>query len=251
MTYQPRADMRSRLDVFKMRWFWEHGHDEYTLLDALLNVLRDELSAALPSTYENEEGKRSFFSWEERFLFRDVARTGFVSWKPTRPFLDGSIIGVRSRIRHKGPPFASLDLYVDADALLDGDFERSLFAAVGHVGRALGAFYAVALFAQNLVLVDGKVSGTLGSVIPRPRVMDNKCLLGLPWDGVVFEWFGPAYVPLLGEKASNAGWQIGGGILVKYANKQERFALLPIDLLESPPEGGPASLAPPGLYSAE
>jgi hypothetical protein len=128
--------------------------------------------------------------------------------------------------------------------MLDDTLMRQVFSAVGSIGEALGAFYAMGLHDENLFVVDGRLARGAGSKAPAPRVMNQDGWLGLPWKDVEFEWFGPPYLPLVGELALIHGEESGGGVFMRYGSPEERFSLLPVTLLETYPDGGPATTIP-------
>ncbi len=240
------GDGRERVDALHIQWFCTHEMDGFTRLDRWLSTVRSELPDALPVRFQSRDGS-STFEWSERMLFRDAARAGSVSWEASPPFFGGFIVGIRSPLQKRSPPFVSVTINVNYWTMLDDPMMRQVFASVGSIGEALGAFYAMGLHDENFFLGEGRLAHGAGSKAPRPYVMDQDHWLGLPWKGVDFEWFGPPYVPLIGEPARIHGEGSGGGIFMRYNSAEERFALLPVPLLATYPDGGPAATIPTAL----
>jgi hypothetical protein len=231
------------VDALRIKWFGTHAMDGYERVERWLATVRSELPDALPVRYRSREGS-SAFDWSERMLFRDAARTGSVSWESTPPFFGGFMVGVKSPLQKRSPPFVSTTLSVNYWGMLEDTLMQQIFSAVGSIGEALGAFYAMGLHDENLFLVGGRLAHGLGSKAPAPNVMNQDGWLGLPWKDVDVEWFGPDYVPLLGEPARMHGEPSGGGVFMRYESAAQRFALLPVALLATYPDGGPAATIP-------
>jgi hypothetical protein len=205
--------------------------------------MRDTVPEALPATYESSAGEEEF-CWGERFLFRDAAVHEGVTWQAHVPFTEGSIVGVLSPFNLATPPFVTVSLDVNELALADDSFRERLPGWVGAIGSALGSFYAAGAVQENLALRRGKPVATLGSRTRVLKVMDAERWLGLPWSGVAFEWFGPHYLPHIGETAHHSGQPVGDGAFVAYASKEERLRVLPTALLNAHPDGRPATVIP-------
>ena len=208
-----------------------------------MRALREDLPAALPVRYGAREGLVAF-DWDERFLFRDQALEKSVVWQACTPFYGGLLVGLRSALRREGPPYVSMDVTLDAREYAVLDFKRHFLKSVVRVAAEVESFYAFAVLERNLGLYDGALTGSHRSVIPRPKVMDGDRWLGLPLGEFVFEWFGPSYVPLVGDEVRGLGRAVGGGLLVEWEDEAHRLAAIPPDLLAPLAEDRPADIVP-------
>jgi hypothetical protein len=242
------ASGHRRYDVLSVKWFSEAKVYDLASIERLLEVIRDTVPEAMPTHYRSDSASVGF-DWSERFLWRDAVAKG-ASWRSNWPFFGGSLSNFPSPGVKRFSRFVSTKLYIDMVAMLDVTFERRCLDLVSAIGQATESFYAFAVVESSLKVRDGELIGDHESRVPRPRVTDGSQWLGLPWSDVEFEWFGQAYLPLLGAAVFNRGEFRDGGLLLKCRDTADRVSLLPLPLLARFPDGGPAEFVPPQLRHA-
>jgi hypothetical protein len=238
---------RDRIDVVSIKWFCRHEPDERSRVDGLLEVLRAHLPKALPKSYVSPTDKGTF-SWSERFMFRNSALQGSVHWRCAYPFFTGSIWGIRSPLE-AGDAFVTITVDFDYLALANSKISELIYDGTNKIADAIRPFYAFGLWHPDMFLVGGGPSFDAESKFSDPRLIDQMGWMGLPDDGVLFEWFGNEYINILDASIREYGTPSSIGVLMKYSNDKARRDLIPTDLLIGSRSDGCAVVIPPGVES--
>lgn len=212
---------RPVVDVVEFEWVAPHLNDESAMVDRFLAALRESFPELLPRRYDVDGAGERYadFSWEHRDQFFEATNNGGGSWQLPRPFFSARISRMRGGRRPGPTPLVTVAVGVERDVFYEPATHVHVLNGLGAIADAIGAFYAYGRLARGLVIMDdGCLTTRAGmSYAPRDFILDMHGWLGLPRRAVVLEWFGPPYLPLIGERVVRQGHPLAGGLLAEYS----------------------------------